>query len=254
MDCLILYLASMSLQLHAKWHQILLGGVVGSVTALLTFTLQGVLLYVAKGLSLMLMCVATMGFGKKLFWYVLATCAYTFVLGGAIVGLFNLSQEGFVGGVIYQSDVPIFCYFLAMAVVVVIAKLIVAYVKDVKKVLPNVTKCQVVLLGTFTANALLDSGNSATCCGLPLCFVSKKFCDVFAKRILLGQTKQVCISTVVGNSAVIATKGQVVVNGTTFDVYFALGKTSPLYDVVLHSTIVATQNFCKGDCHHSETT
>ncbi len=243
MDCLILYLATTSLRLHAQWYRILLGGVVGSVTALLTVTLAGALLYLAKFFSLLLMCIATVGFDKKLFWSILATLAYTFVLGGAIVGIFNLSQDSLVGGgIIYQSDVPLFCYLFAVLAVVVIVKLIVFYINDVKKVLPNVVKCQLVLDGIHSVNALWDSGNGATCCGLPLCFVSKKFADVFAKRMLTGKTKQVHIFTVAGSSIVVATKGQVVVDGVAIDVYFAIGKTSSLYDVILASSICLTQS------------
>lgn len=241
MDCLILYLATASLRLTAKWHRIVLGGVVGSVTALLTVALQGALLYVAKFLSLLLMSIATVGFGKKLFWCILANLAYTFVLGGAIVGIFNLSQDSLVGnGIIYQSDVPLFCYCGAILAVIILARLLVAYAKDVKKVLPNVVKCQIVLDDTFYCLALYDSGNGATCCGLPLCFVSKKFANVFAKRMLCGKTKQVQVYTVVGNSVVMATQGQVIVDGVAIDVYFAIAKTSPLYDVILASSICPT--------------
>lgn len=241
MDCLILYLATMSLKLPTKWHRILLGGVVGSVTALLTFTLTGVLLYVAKFLSLLLMCIATVGFGKQLFWCIATTCVYTFLIGGAIVGLFNLGQS-FVGGVIYQSDVPLFCYFFAVLLVVVLTKLLVVYLKDVKKVATNLVKCQVVLNGEHHLQALYDSGNSATCHGLPLCFVSKKFADVFAKRLLCGQTVQVNISTVAGNSTVFATKGKLVVGDVSHDVYFAIAKMPQLYDVILANSICLQQS------------
>lgn len=236
MDCLILYLATMSLKLSTKWHRILLGGVVGSVTALLAFTLTGALLYVAKLLGLLLMCIATVGFGKQLFWCVVATCIYTFLLGGAIVGIFHLGQT-FVGGIIYQSDVPLFCYFFAILFVVVLTKLLVVYLNDVKKITPNLVKCQVELDVTHNLQALYDSGNSATCYGLPLCFVSKKFADVFAKRLLCGQTVQVNVSTVAGKSVLVATKGKVVVGNVSHEVYFAIAKMSKLHDVILANSI-----------------
>lgn len=236
MDCLILLLSTTTLAQKAKWHRILLGGVVGSVTALLTFTLDGILLYVSKFLALMLMCIATVGFGKKLFWCIVATFGYTFLLGGAIVGLFNLGQP-FVGGVIYQSDIPLFCYFGAILFVVIIVKLVVAYAKDVKRVLPNVHNCQIVLDGCHDVKALYDSGNSAICHSLPLCFVSKKFADIIAKRMLFGKTCNVQVSTIAGKSTLVATQGQVVLDGKNIDVYFAIGKMSPLYDVILASSI-----------------
>lgn len=237
MDCLILYLATTSLKMPIKWYRVVVGGVVGSVTALLTVRLAGVVLYVAKTLSLLLMCLATVGFGKKLFWHIVVTCAYTFALGGAIVGLFNLSQNSFVGGVIYQSDVPLFCYFLAILIVFVSAKLLIAYAKDVKKIVPNLAKCQVVLDGEFDVTAFYDSGNNATCYGLPLCFVGKKFADIFAKRLLCENTKQVQISTVSGSCNVVATQGKLILQGVTHDVYFAIAKTNPLYDVILSNSI-----------------
>lgn len=237
MDCLILYLATSSLKLPVKRCRILLGATVGSVTALLTVNIVGAFLYVAKTLSLLLMCIATVGFGKKLFWHILTTCAYTFALGGGIVGLFNLSQNSFVGGVIYQSDVPLFCYFFAILIVFVIAKLLIVYAKDVRKIVPNLAKCQVILDGEFNVTAFYDSGNTATCYGLPLCFVGKKFADVFAKRLLSGNTKQVQISTVSGSCTVVATQGKLILHGVTHDVYFAIAKTSTLYDVILSSSI-----------------
>lgn len=236
MDCLILYLVTISLKLPIKWYRVLFGGIVGSITALLTFALTGVLLYVAKFLALLLMCIATVGFGKQLFWCVVSTCMYTFLLGGAIVGLFNLGQP-FVGGVIYQSDVPLFCYFFAILLVVVLTKLLVVYLKDVKKVASNIVRCQVLLDGTHDAKGLYDSGNSATCYGVPLCFVSKKFADIFARRLLCGQTVQVNISTVVGSSVVVATKGKLVVGEISHEVYFAIAKMSPLHDVILANSI-----------------
>ena len=243
MDCLLLLLATATLKLRVRWYRILLGGVVGSTMALLCVGLGGVVLYIAKGLALLLMCIATIGFGKKLFWCILTTCGYTFLMGGAIVGLFNLSVQSFVGGVIYQSDIPLFCYFFAILLVVVIVKLLTAYFGDVKKVLPNVHKCQIVLGQTHNVKALYDSGNCATCNGLPLCFVSKKFCDVFAKRMLCGKTQQVNISTIAGSCVVVACKGQVVLNGVSIDVYFAMGKTTPLYDVILASSVVGGATF-----------
>lgn len=237
MDCLILYLATSTLKLSVRWRRILLGATVGSVTALLTANLCGAFLYLAKTLALLLTCIATVGFGKQLFWHILTTCAYTFALGGAIVGLFNLSQNSFVGGVIYQSDVPLFCYFFAILIVFVIAKLLIVYAKDVKKIVPNLAKCQVVLDGEFNVTAFYDSGNTATCYGLPLCFVGKKFADIFAKRLLSGNTKQVQISTVSGSCTVVATQGKLILQGVTHDVYFALSKTNTLYDVILSNSI-----------------
>ena len=152
------------------------------------------------------------------------------------MGLFNLGQP-LVGGVIYQSDVPLFCYFGGVLVVVIVTKLIVAYVNDVKKVLPNVHDCQIALDGCHNVRALYDSGNSATCHGLPLCFVSKKFADIIAKRMLCGKTCEVKVLTIAGKSTVVATHGQVVFDDKKWDVFFAIGKMSPLYDVILASCI-----------------
>ena len=245
MDCLLLLLATSTLKLPTKWYRILLGGAVGSISSLLCVTLTGAILYVAKVLSLLLMCIATVGIGKKLLWCVFSTALYTFLLGGAIIGVFNLSAQSFVGGVIYQSDVPLFCYFFAILLAVVLVKMLMAYIKDVKNVLPNVFRCQIVLDGVHNVNALYDSGNGATCNGLALCFVSKKFCDVFAKRMLCGQTQNVSICTVAGKCTVMATKGQVGLSGQRMDVYFAIGKMSHLHDVILASGVgVGAQTNC----------
>ncbi|MBQ2894261.1 MAG: hypothetical protein IJE92_01940, partial [Clostridia bacterium] len=63
-------------------------------------------------------------------------------------------------------------------------------------------------------------------------------------RMLFGKTRDVQVCTIAGKSTVIATQGQVIFDGKTIDVYFAIGKMSSLYDVILANSICPqkTQN------------
>ncbi len=236
-DCLLLYLATATLHLKTKWYKLLLGSFIGGVCAIATVQLQGAWIYLAKMLSLFLMCVATVGFGKKLFWHILLTLAYTFVLGGAIIGIFNLSTNDFVSGVIYQSDIPLFVYAIALFLLIFLTVSVVAYFKNIKAVAPYLCKVVITLDKSYKVTALLDSGNCAQACGVPLCFVGKRFAKLFAQLTLQRKTQSVTVLTVAGQKQFICVKGFVTMDNATTQVFFAISQTQTLYDVILSNQL-----------------
>ena len=239
-DTLLLWAAAVTLKLPFKKYRIVLGGAVGAACAVASVFVSGVLTYVVKTVCLLAMCVVAVGFGKKLFWYILLTVAYTFVLGGAIVGLFNLFKVEYLSlsGEFYQMNVPLFVYVMAVALVAFLCYSVVTFVKQAKKVAPYLVKAVVTLDKDYTISAFCDSGNTLTHDGLPVCFVTKKFASFttyFAQQSLCGKVTQIAVTTVAGTETVAAVRGVVAVNGVKKEVYLALPKrkVDTVYNLIL---------------------
>ena len=247
-DTLLLWAVALTLRLPYKRYRIVLGGAVGVACAVFSVYFDGFWLYVLKVFCLFAMCVVAVGFGKKLFWHILLTVAYTFVLGGAIIGLFNLFKIDYVNGdgQFYQMKVPLFVYVLAVALVAFLCYSIVIFIKNAKKTAPYRVKAQVELDKTYTVECFCDSGNSLTHDGVPVCFVTKNFngfADYFVAQTLKGKVVYVDVSTVAGTQKVAAVEGKISVNGKQRNVYLALPKEKcqTEYNVLL------SNEFCGGD-------
>ena len=247
-DTLLLWLATVTLKIPYKKYRVLLGGAVGTACAVVSVFVSGVWTYALKTLCLIVMCIVTVGFGKKLFWHILLTTAYTFVLGGAIVGLFNLFKVDYLdaSGQFYQMRVPLFVYVLALALVVFLCYCIAVYVKQVKKIAPHITKIVVKLDKNYTLSGFCDSGNTLTHDGLPVCFVTKRFAgfaDYFARQVVAGKAVEIEVTTVTGSTTVKAVKCEIVCGDKERQVYLALpvSKCQTLYNVIL------SNEFCGGE-------
>ena len=247
-DTILLWAAAITLKLPLKRYRLVLGGFVGAACAFASVFVGGVWIYLVKTVCLVGMCVVAVGFGKKLFWYILLTVAYTFVLGGAIVGLFNLFNIDYLtpDGQFYNMQVPLFVYVLAVAVVAFLCYSITIYVKQVKKIALHIVKIDVTLDKTYTVSGFCDSGNTLTHDGLPVCFVTKKFggfAEYFTKLIVGGQSVQINVTTVAGSKAVTAVMAKVTYSGCTRDVYLAVPaeKCQTTYNVLLSNL------FCGGE-------
>lgn len=245
MDFLLLFCAAVTLKIPFKKRRIALGAAVGTATALCSVNLQGFWAYCAKALCLFLMCVCAVGFGKKLFWFVLLTLAYTFITGGAIVGIFHLCNVPFhaKNGFCYNMSVPLFVYLLGVAFAVFLCYCLAQFVKQTKTVAPHLKKVQVILQKTYRVTGFCDSGNTVRCNGLPVCFVTKKFGNVsqyFAQQILSGVSQQVQISTLTGTRNVTAVQARLRVDGVTRAVYLAL----PAQRCKTHYELLLSCEFC----------
>lgn len=239
-DTLLLWAVALTLKIPFKKYRLALGGMVGTACAVASVYVSGVWTYLLKTASLVLMCIVAVGFGKKLFWHILLTFAYTFVLGGAIVGLFNIFKVDYLmeSGEFYDMRIPLFVYVLAVAVVAFLCYSIVIYVKQLKKVAPHITKIVATLDKDYNLTGFCDSGNTLSHNGIPVCFVTKKFAgfsDYFADQALKGKVVSVNVSTVTGSKSVQAVEATVTANGKKNKVYLALPaeKCSTIYHVIL---------------------
>lgn len=247
-DTLLLWAVALTLRLSYKRWRLFAGGAVGAGCAVASTFVHGFWLYLLKGACLILMCVVAVGFGKKLFWHILLTVAYTFVLGGAITGLFNLFKIDYVNsdGQFYQMKVPLFVYAIAVALVAFLCYSIVIYVKNAKKSAPYRVKVQIELDKTYTVEGFCDSGNTLTHNGVPVCFVTKKFrgfTDYFVKQTLLGNTVAIEVTTVAGTQRVAAVEGKVTLRGEQKKIYLALPKEKCHTDY----NVLLSNEFCGGE-------
>ena len=247
-DTLLLWAATVTLKIPYRKFRVVLGGAVGAACAVVSVYVSGFWTYLVKTACLVCMCIVTVGFGKKLFWHILLTTAYTFVLGGAIVGLFNLFNIDYLtpSGEFYQMRVPLFVYVLAVALMGFVCYSIAVYVKQVKKFAPHIAKITVILDKQYCLTGFCDSGNTLMHDGVPVCFVTKRFAgftDYFAQQVLAGKAVDVQVTTVTGSTSVKAVKGEVVCNDKKLAVYLALpvNKCQTMYNVIL------SNEFCGGE-------
>ena len=247
-DTLLLWAVALTLKIPVKKYRLVLGGLVGASCAVASVYVSGAWTYLIKTACLALMCIVAVGFGKKLIWYILLTVAYTFVLGGAIVGLFNLFKVDYLtdSGEFYDMRVPFFVYVLAVALVGLLCYCIVTYVKQLKKVAPYLAKIVVTLDKDYQLTGFCDSGNTLTHNNMPVCFVTKKFAgftDYFAKQTLCGKVVSIDVATVAGVSQVKAVEATVSARGKRTKVYLALPqeKCQTIYNVIL------SNEFCGGE-------
>lgn len=246
MDYVLLSCACLTLKIRFKWWRVALGALCGTVTALASVFVNGFWIYPTKAACLVLMCIVTVGFGKKLFWHILLTLAYTFVTGGAIVGLFNLLKIDYLSqnGLYYNMPVPLFVYFIAVGLVVFLCYSVAVFVKQTKKVAPFLKKVQLVLDGkTYCVSGFCDSGNTVSHNGIPVCFVTKKFkgfAEYFSVQVLKGATVSVTIVTLTGSKTVEAVSAQLKCEGCELcDIYLALPaeKCQTQYELLLSNLI-----------------
>ncbi|MGN1066762.1 MAG: hypothetical protein ACI4QH_03030, partial [Candidatus Fimimonas sp.] len=95
----------------------------------------------------------------------------------------------------------------------------------------------------YVVTGFCDSGNTVSCNGLPVCFVTKKFGNVsqyFAQEMLRGNYSQVEISTLTGTQKVVAVQVNLRVDGVLRAVYLAL----PAQKCKTHYELLLSCEFC----------
>ncbi len=247
LDTLLLWAAAVTLRLPFKKWRLALGGAVGAACAVVSVYASGLWLFLLKTGCLAAMCLVAAGWGKRFFWYVLLTLAYTFVAGGCIVALFGLFKVSYLdsGGQFYEMRVPLFVYVLAVFFVGFLCYAIALYVRQTKKTSRNLVSVVVTLNKSHKLTGFCDSGNSLTFEGVPVCFVTKRFAgfsDYFAQQLLAKKSVVVPVTTVAGRVNVKAVRAKVTACGKECDVYLALPaeKCNTCYNVLLNS------EFCGG--------
>ncbi len=244
MDCLLLWLSLVSLKISARWYRVAIGGIVGAVCAIVSVYFDGFLLVIFKLVTLLTMCLSVVGFGKKLFWYVLLVLAYTFLMGGAIVGMFNLFSIDYLanGAFVYTAKIPLFVCFFAILLVCFLCYSLHIFVMQTKQVAPHICKVEVKIKEkSYTATAYLDSGNTLMHNGVAVCFVTKEFGNIstyFSQQLLCGKVEKVSVCTVGGTTTVVAVPCVICANGTEQNVLLALPsqKCNTHYNILLNNS------------------
>lgn len=243
MDFLLLFFAALTLKVGFRWWRITLGAFVGTVTAIGSVFLYGVWAYVGKIVCLFAMCITAIGVGKKLFWFVLLTLAYTFLAGGTIVGVFNLLKISYVteNGFCYNAPVPLFVFFVAIVLVSVGGYALHFFVIQTRQVAPFLRKVTVRLDNTYNLQGFCDSGNSVSCNGVPVCFVTdgnSKICNEIAQKLLCGKTHSVQIQTLAGSKTIVAVCATLQVENCSHSIMLAYApqKCKTQYQIILHSS------------------
>ncbi|MCM1194460.1 MAG: sigma-E processing peptidase SpoIIGA [Firmicutes bacterium] len=239
-DTLLLWAAALTLKLPYKRIRLILGGALGALCVVVSVFIAGAAIYLIKTFSLVIMCAVAVGFGKKLFWHILLTAAYTFVSGGAVVAVFHFFNLSYIteNGEFYQLNVPLSVYVTAAALTAFLCYSVVFYIRQVKRFAPYVVKATVSLDKDYALDGYCDSGNTLTFNGLPVCFVTKRFngfAAYFAQQSLKGNTETIEVVTVAGSCKVTAVKGTVSANGIKREAYLALPaeRCKTLYHLVL---------------------
>ena len=247
-DLVILFLTKKITKLDFRWWQLVLGAVVGTLTALFSpFVGGGVMLFLYKTFSLIAMCLPL---GAK---NLLKTCLFalltTFLMGGCLIAFFWFLGVPFDVGttLTYQSQISFGVYLLAIIFCYFLTWLIFNYAKRNKRLAHFTQKVTIVVADSrWQVVGLLDSGNLLTFQGVAVCFVcgnlAKKMKKVFAKEILFQRATKIYYQTVEGSASTWAIKGVVQRANESKEVYFALSNHQSTHQLILNQAFLEDNN------------
>ncbi len=227
-DCFLLWLACKTARQKVVWWRLLLGGLLGTLCAFVSLFVTGALLVVVKFTFVLPMCAVVVG-KRRLLVVTLLFVAYTFLLGGAILGLFSLLDINYQlqGNLSYYTSVPVGVYIAGIFAVLLLYQWLTRYLSAQKKVLSKVVKVTLVLPNqTIVLDAFCDSGNLLCHNNLPVCFAvgsfAKDFSQIIAEQILVGAVQTICYNTVSGKAQCLAIKCNISTEQTQKNCYLAL--------------------------------
>lgn len=191
MNTLLLYAAFLTLRQKPRVWRVLLSALLGTACALALPLLKApawaaFLLKLVVALLMTLIVLPKF----KLKYYIMSNLifvAYTFVLGGAILGLFYMTGTDFkaMSALNYTWGVPIGLYAAGIGLFVYLAFNITRYISAAKKRAAFMRKVRLSLNGrVFELKGYVDSGNLMESDGLPVCFVLDKRLSKFAAELL----------------------------------------------------------------------
>ena len=185
-DTLILCLVFWSLKEKVPKLRVFCSAAMGTAMACLLplFTLHWALLLLVKVTISVAMVLLVKG-KRKFFLYFVLFYLYTFLFGGAVVGIFYLAAGDFGlsdGALSYELDVPMGLFVAGILLVVVLAKKLFALFYR-RREQENFTREVRIVWGgrEITAKGYVDSGNLLTYRGLPVVLAD---CDTVLR--LLG--------------------------------------------------------------------
>ena len=248
-DFLILFCTNKITKSNAKIWQLILGALLGTATAIaLPYVGGGVLLYLYKTASLVVM---NLPLGcKKLAQKCLTSLAVTFCLGGTLVALFWFFGVPFSldTTLTYQSQIPFGVWLLSIFFAVFLVWIVFHSAKRAKKLANFSTSATAVVDGKrWNVVALLDSGNTLSHQGLPVCFacgsLSQKLQKPLSKAILLKQATSVDYQTVDSKEKAMCIKGFVEMGKVQKEVYFAISnQTGGEFQLILNQSFLEEEN------------
>jgi hypothetical protein len=242
-DCLILFLATLTLKMKPRWWRIALGGAVGTLCAFVSVYVDGFVNILLKITCVMLMSFICSGINIRVFWHILLTVAYTFAMGGAVVGLFFLSGTQFdlAAGLNYDSNVPMGVYLTAAALIAFIIYFCGIYVRQKKRQRGFLTKVTLTLDTAYTLIGFCDSGNNLVYNNMPVCFAvgdfKKRVKGYFAQQLLTKNAVTVDYHTMAGDARCVAVAAEIAIGGKPTAIYLALSKVKATldFDILLSS-------------------
>lgn len=191
MNTLLLYAAFLTLRQKPRLWRVLLSALLGTLCALAMPLLKipswvSFILKIAVALLMTLVVLPKF----KLKYYIMSNLifvAYTFVLGGAILGLFYMTGTDFkaMSAFTYSATVPVGLYVVGVALFAELVFNVVRYISSAKKRSAFMRRVKLAVGGrTFLLNGYVDSGNLLESDGLPVCFVLDKRLSRFATELL----------------------------------------------------------------------
>lgn len=247
-NSIILCCVNKTIKQSIVWYRIVLSALIGTICAIVSTVVPVIAAYFVKLICVVAMSLVSSG-KRRLFWHVALTVVYTFLLGGAIIGLMSLLSLSYSITAVdlqYQSDIPISIYVLAVALCVVLAVMITKYINTRRATDSYIIDAVVTLDGQHIAcKAMLDSGNTLTHNQLSVCFafgnIYNKTANAIAKSVLAGKAATIKYSTVSSHKQAVAVQATVTVQGRTTAILLALpnSKTAALgYDILLNASFL----------------
>ncbi len=249
-DSILLYLVGLTIGKNVKWWRILLTSALGTVCALVVPLVSVWIGYVVKVVCVVGMCIVCFG-RQRLLVSTLLLVAYTFTLGGLLIGLLSILGVDYTiysTGYSYYSSVPIGMYIIAVVLCIVLVASIVCYIKGRHSSYANTIDVVVMLGGEHVSCAgYIDSGNLLAVQGVPVCFVcgavGKKLQHHIALAVMSGSSVGVQYNTMSGSGSTVAVAGSLAIGSSIHTVLFCVGRGSSVHgcDVLINYKVVEGQ-------------
>lgn len=179
-DGTLLFLALVASRQTVVWKKLVFAAFLGAVFAVVfpLMPLPSVCMQLLKFFAPLLFCAASIKRGKSKGRYALTLllfCAFSFAFAGLLTGVLGaLNIEYFTmdyGGVL--TKLPIGALFAALVAFAASCGFGVRRLYRLQRVHRHILSCEVVgERGEVTALSYLDTGNTARCKGLPVCFIT----------------------------------------------------------------------------------
>ncbi|MDD4290702.1 MAG: sigma-E processing peptidase SpoIIGA [Clostridia bacterium] len=204
----------------------------GAVAAIIMscFSLNSVAALVVKLLIAVLLCLFMQ---KSLnatayFKYLAVFLGYTFMFGGAVLGAMGLfgGYHIYNGAIVYDANIPLSVFIVGIVLAVAAVKNIVQSLKKAANGKQHKVKLHALDL---YVSGFIDSGNSLTCEGLPVCFVvnrkiKEKLIKDYVRAVISGKSseyKSIEFLTMGGSSHAIAYRERLTICGKNADIFVA---------------------------------